>query len=169
MQGDRKAGDAAVLPSFSQEDARIFTWYVEMGAKGSSSQMSPLALPCFLRMRLPQIRAGSAARCGPVLSQCSSLFAMHGFSMQLPPFLQRHVDVVGPKGDERWRQWRAGEWAYMEDVGLGCQRLGCIQQARPELLFVPKEMLSQVAKEQKGWSRTSGTYLSPPARECAMA
>ena len=88
------------MPSFSQEDARIFTWYMEMGAKGSSSQMSPLALPCFLRTRLPQIRAGRAARCRHLLSLCSTLFAMHGFATQSPLFVQRHIGIVGPKGNE---------------------------------------------------------------------
>ena len=100
LQGDRKAGDAAVLPSFSQEDARIFTWYMEMGAKGSSSQMSPSALPCFLRMCLPQIRAARMARCELVLSQCSSLFAVHGFSTPPLPLLQRHIGIAGPKCNE---------------------------------------------------------------------
>jgi len=57
----------------------------------------------------------------------------------------------------------------MGDVGLGCQWLGRLQQARLEHLSVLKEMFSQVAKEQKGWSKASATPLSPFARKCATA
>lgn len=57
----------------------------------------------------------------------------------------------------------------MEEVGLGWQWLGRVQRAGLEHWSVPKERLSQVAKEKKGWSRTSGTRLSPSARECAPA
>lgn len=56
----------------------------------------------------------------------------------------------------------------MEEVGLGWRWLGCVQQAGLEHGSVPREWLSQVAQEQKGWSRTSGTHLSPSARECAQ-
>lgn len=56
-------------PSFRQEDAEIFTGYMEMGAKGSRSQMSPSALPRSLRMHLPsQIRPGRGDGWGGVLS-----------------------------------------------------------------------------------------------------
>lgn len=62
-----------------------------------------------------------------------------------------------------------GAWGMglMEGVGLGWWWLSYVQQAGPEHGSVLKECLSQVAKEQKGWSRTSGTCLSPSAREYA--
>lgn len=47
--------------------------------------------------------------------------------------------------------WRLGP---MEDVGLGRLWLGLLQEARPQRVSVVGEMLSQVAKEQKGRSRT---------------
>lgn len=45
--------------------------------------------------------------------------------------------------------------------------LGDVQQARPEHCSAHKEWLSQLAKEHKGLSRTSGTRLCPSARERA--
>lgn len=47
--------------------------------------------------------------------------------------------------------WRLGP---MEDVGLRRLWLGQAQEARPQRVSVVGEMLSQVAKEQKGRSRT---------------
>lgn len=66
----KEIGRPGMQPSFRQEDARIFTGHMEMGAKGSSSQMSPSALPRSLRMRLPsEIRPGRGDGWGGVLSQ----------------------------------------------------------------------------------------------------
>lgn len=44
----------------------------------------------------------------------------------------------------------------MEDVGLGCWWLGCLQQRRLEHLSVLLEMLFQVAKEQRDGAELLG-------------
>lgn len=70
------------------------------GGQGFEKPDVPFRSSVFPPMCLPQIRAGGAARCRCVISQRSSLFATHGFSMRLSLFLQRHIGRVVPKGHE---------------------------------------------------------------------
>lgn len=114
--------------------------------------MSPSALPCFLRMRLPQIRA----TCGHVLSPW---IATRGLSMQPPPFLQGYMGTEGPWGNgETWRMGPCGGCRPGALVG------GLFPTGQAGALVCAEEMLSQTATELKRWSRTSGTHLPPRAR-----
>lgn len=100
----KEIGRPGMQPSFRQEDARIFTGYMEMGAKGSSSQMSPSALPRSLRMRLPsKIRPGRGDGWGGVLSSPALIAVCHAWVFHTTSlFFQSHVGPVmgdGGNGD----------------------------------------------------------------------
>lgn len=154
----KEIGRPGMQPSFRQEDARIFTGYMEMGAKGSSSQMSPSALPRSLRMRLPsEIRPGRGdgweVSSPGVIAVCHA-WVLHTASL----FFQGHVGPAmagggngglmgnGPHGGGRpgWRGWvmsnrpgrstalrtRSGSPSWPRSTKDGAEPLGhvCVHQ-----------------------------------------
>lgn len=112
----KEIGRLGMQPSFRQEHARIFSSHMEMGDKGSSSQMSPPALPRSPRMRPRcQIRPGT----GRVLSRSQSSLPRSGSCFSRGSLAREWVV-------EEMEAWGMG---LVEEVGLGWQWLGRAQQA----------------------------------------